>query len=236
MFVYLVRHGRASLFKDSYDSLSDDGKEQAAKLASFFKASGIQIQLAITGTMERQKDTGNAICEALGLDNRLVWPELNEFDERVWVDIAKAKAEKVAPFGAQLGKYAEWKSMRNPRARRMFYLLSEAVITSWVTDEFPDLSIEKFSEFTERVTSIPEKLKSLPELRGKQKGVLLTTSATPISLLCGLALQMTPAASLGFMKVLYNSSLSVLSLEPRNLGLITFNAIPHLKVSELSLV
>lgn len=79
--VYLIRHGQASAGTDNYDRLSETGKEQALRLGKFWKLSGIKIDAAYSGGLERQQHTAELTLESF--ENRptvQTLDALNEYD------------------------------------------------------------------------------------------------------------------------------------------------------------
>ena len=60
----LVRHGQASFGKASYDKLSDKGVEQVKILARHWDDIGEQFDHVYSGTLMRQKETGNELLSS----------------------------------------------------------------------------------------------------------------------------------------------------------------------------
>ena len=60
------------------------------------------------------------------------------------------------------------------------------------------------------------------------ESVFAFTSATPIAMLTGLALDLTDEKILHLMGILYNTSLTTMRVRQRELSLFTLNTIPHL--------
>ncbi len=59
----LIRHGQASFAEDNYDELSDIGRSQSRALGDFLRKMGWSPDRLITGTLNRQRQT----LEAMGL-------------------------------------------------------------------------------------------------------------------------------------------------------------------------
>jgi broad specificity phosphatase PhoE len=73
----VIRHGQASFGADNYDQLSELGRRQSEAVGDHLRRIGWQPDRIVTGTLNRQKDT----LEAMGLD---ATPEehagFNEYD------------------------------------------------------------------------------------------------------------------------------------------------------------
>ncbi|MEP6966362.1 MAG: histidine phosphatase family protein, partial [Polaromonas sp.] len=65
--LYLVRHGQASFGADNYDLLSPLGRQQSVRLGEYFKSKGLHFDAAFTGTLNRQIQTLEGICEGMGV-------------------------------------------------------------------------------------------------------------------------------------------------------------------------
>ena len=64
--LYLVRHGQASFGADNYDQLSDLGTRQCQQLGRYFASKGRRFDTVITGTLQRQIQSQQAINDGLG--------------------------------------------------------------------------------------------------------------------------------------------------------------------------
>ncbi len=60
-YIYLVRHGQASLGALDYDRLSDIGLRQASLLGAWLHANGVPLARAICGQPRRHIETAKAI-------------------------------------------------------------------------------------------------------------------------------------------------------------------------------
>ena len=81
----LVRHGKADAFGETYDRLTDIGREQSRHLGDFWVTQGTVFDEVYMGPLSRQIDTAHEVggrVRAAGLP----WPEpvlieeLNEYD------------------------------------------------------------------------------------------------------------------------------------------------------------
>ncbi|WP_238430248.1 histidine phosphatase family protein, partial [Frankia nepalensis] len=62
--IYLVRHGQASFGSADYDVLSELGYRQAALVGAELRARGVRVDLAVSGTLRRQRETARAALAA----------------------------------------------------------------------------------------------------------------------------------------------------------------------------
>lgn len=79
--VYLVRHGQASFGAADYDNLSPVGHRQAEVAGAALRARGVRVDLAVSGTMRRQRDTAAGCLRVAGaaVPTRTD-PRWNEYD------------------------------------------------------------------------------------------------------------------------------------------------------------
>lgn len=64
--VLLVRHAHATFGLGSYDKLSDQGRDQARRLAEVFAERGLPVERIVAGSLQRQRDTAEILAESLG--------------------------------------------------------------------------------------------------------------------------------------------------------------------------
>ena len=81
--LFMVRHGQASFGTGNYDQLSALGERQGVWLGEYFAERGIAFDRVVTGSMQRHRQTADAIFRGLGsaasYDED---PGLNEYDFR----------------------------------------------------------------------------------------------------------------------------------------------------------
>ncbi len=61
--IYLVRHGQAGT-REHYDCLSDLGQTQARLLGEYFASQKLTFDTAISGALQRQRQTAEAVAQA----------------------------------------------------------------------------------------------------------------------------------------------------------------------------
>lgn len=233
-WIYLVRHAQASFLTEDYDRLSDAGRVQARLLGQEFAKCGIRFDYAISGSLLRQQQTAAHILEASGserLPEVEERPGLNEFFPEVWTGIAKELAREDHSLRPHLLALKN-NDGQPPAAKWDSYLtLTVAILSAWVEHRFPDLEIESFAEFTERVYS------SMIDLPGQEETkILVVSSSTPTSLLIGRGMGLSAPDSLRFMRWLYNTSWSLLHITGTFHDTVSFNDFTHLQPTQVTLI
>lgn len=205
--ITFVRHGQArtgAKTEADYDNLSDIGLQQADWVAEHFAQTGRSFDRIITGTLNRQRDTGAAIATRLGLtltqDNRL-----NEMD---YFGLAHSMNQR---FGVV-----------QPTDRPGFVAHVPQVIQAWAKGQLcPHL--ESFDAFKTRVTDL------LTEA-GEDGGRTLYVSSTGVIVMAmKVNLNLTPDTFAKVILQVYNSSIHRFSKVEDVMAIECFNAIPHLE-------
>lgn len=227
--LYFIRHAQAGP-RHRYDTLSALGARQAQLLAEHFAGQGLCFARIYSGTLERQIQTAGIVHERLnsaGLhsgghvaDER--WNEFKLGD--VYRGIA---AQMCAADEAFARDYAEMRAALRAdgyAVRGAVARCDRAVMKAWMENRYPDCGVESWTTFRERV------LACLPLLSTHAAGenVAVFTSATPIAVLVGAALELSDEKVLELTGVIYNASVTTLRLRDGGLSLFTFNATPHL--------
>ena len=231
-FVYLVRHGQAGT-RDEYDSLSELGKQQARLLGEHFLSQGIDFASAHTGSLLRQRQTGEAVAAAyerasVPFPALKIDPHWNEFDLRqVDSEIAPQLCAEDAQFRAEYEKMREQVRISNgaqdARVHRKWLPCDTRIVTEWISGRYA-YSGESWQQFRQRIASCQVDIGDTHE-RGN---IIVFTSATPIAIWTGLALEIVDERVLQLAGVLYNASYTVLRLRGEQRRLFTFNATSHL--------
>jgi broad specificity phosphatase PhoE len=104
-----------------------------------------------------------------------------------------------------------------------------AVIEAWMENRYPDYGGKTWIEFRDNARG------GFSELAGgKPDGIIaIFTSATPIAIWAGAALELSNEKILRLMAVLYNSSITTLKIRGGELLLLSFNSTPHLNAPSL---
>jgi broad specificity phosphatase PhoE len=235
--IYLVRHGQAGT-REAYDRLSELGRNQAQLLGRYFAAEGIHFSHACSGTMQRQRETGAEVAAAYSasqLSFPIIEPEerWNEFDlDHIYRELAPVLCAEDAEFRAQYETMRD--AMRESRGRdsaaihRRWLPCDTTLVNAWIGGRH-QYSGESWSGFCSRVSACRERMNG-SEGHGK---IIVFTSAAPIGIWAGMALDIADQRVLRLAGVLHNASYTILRLRGPDLRLFSFNAVPHLNAPEL---
>ncbi len=223
--LYLIRHGQAGP-RDQYDLLSDTGRRQASLLGRYFNSIGLRFQAVFAGAMQRQKETAELVLEALPnappIQTDARW---NEFSlEGLWSFLAPRLLAENEEFARNHALH-----LANPNVDRILTPCDVELIRTWVGDRVACEGIEPWEDFRRRVEA------PLAELARYRSGeaIAVFTSATPIAIWSGLALELDERRIFKMAGVLFNSNFTSFRIQDRNLSLFTFNNTPHLTDAEL---
>lgn len=231
--LYLIRHGQAG--GEKYNKLTPMGERQARALGTYFAREKIQVQLAATGTLERQRETYALFAEAFQTETGSPPPEpsivpgLDEITPDIWFTLGEELRHQDPNFR---GDFKQWlsslrESEKRGVAKEAYINVLTQVIKVWVKGDYKARDIESFDDFYQRVIGTRNQL---PGVGQQDSGDLVViSSGTPIALLVGEALGFNLQRSLEFTRRVANTSLSIFELngtatwEP-----ITINSLPHL--------
>lgn len=232
--IYLVRHGQAGT-RDFYDSLSGLGHRQSRLLGEYFASQGIRFSAAYCGEMSRQRQSGEDVGAGYGAEfpEIVIDPSWNEFDlDRMYREIAPQLSDSNPGFRR------EYEAMRQQvyasggaqeaAVHRRWLPCDTAVVNAWIEGR-QDYAGESWDQFHQRVTSC--RLDS--DLLQRDVNVAIFTSAVPIAIWTGLALEIFDTRIMKLAGVLHNASFTLLKVRRDKLRLFSFNATPHLASPEL---
>ena len=220
--ITLIRHGQAGS-RLVYDDLSALGREQAQALGNWLRDGGVRFDAIVTGKLNRQMATAQEIVAAMGSrqPDPVVDPSWSEFDlDEVYAGIAPLLAAEDEQFRLQ---YAELqRDIADPEssAHRAWRPCDVTVVKAWIEGRF-EFAGESFAAFHARVRGA---LLDLPS----QGHIAVVTSATPIALSVGAALDLTPGRMMQMAGAQRNTAFSEIDPRRGDPRLISFNNIPHL--------
>jgi broad specificity phosphatase PhoE len=230
--VYLVRHGQAGT-RDSYDLLSKLGWLQGRLLGEYFVSQKLMFQAIMAGSLNRQRQTAEAVAQAYAAANVSLPPittdsAWDEFDlTRVYREIAPQLCAEDAEFAHEYSAMKEQirSSAGSTAARihREWHPCDSKVVQAWMSGRYRQEG-ETWSQFHDRIAACLTKIRRLPD----DWHVAIFTSATPIGIWGGLALDIFDQRSIRLAGVVHNSSYTVFRVRDDNMRLFTFNATPHL--------
>jgi broad specificity phosphatase PhoE len=216
--IYLVRHGQAAFGTDHYDRLTETGFAQSRLLGAYFGLRNIRFNAVFTGTLRRQIETAQGICE--GHPN----PGTELLQERFpGLDEYNPEAVLMA-FAGEVPEPAAAAARRDPVVvREHFRLLREALL-AWAEDRTQPLGMPAWQAFQEgAVAALIEARQRFPD-----GNVLVVSSGGPIAAMVTAALKAPPASAVELNLRIRNSSLTEFASTPRRHHLVSFNGLPHL--------
>ena len=205
--ITLIRHGQANSAaqdEESYDRLSDLGRQQATWLGEHMRAQGEVFDLVLTGSLSRHLATAEAMGP-LG-PAPVIDPRLNEMD---YFNLARALHDT--------------HDIPLPGPEN-FALHIEQVMEAWHKAEI--MGQESFADFEARVTSV------LTEAAEPGKRVLCITSGGVIGMVVRHLLRLDPTRLAHILLPIFNSSVHRVRVLDHATILGGFNAIPHLEAQE----
>jgi len=235
--VYLVRHGQAGT-RDAYDCLSDLGRRQAKLLGEYLAGQRISFAGAYSGSMKRQQETALAVqamyrAEGLEFPEIAIKREWDEFDlDGIYREIGPRMCDDDPDFRRQYeAMRQEVRASHGEHAatvHRRWLPCDSQVVNAWIAGKY-SYNGESWDAFRQRVSACRLQMQN-----GDQAAnIVVFTSAMPVAIWTGLALDIFDERILRLAAVLHNTAFGVLRLKAADLRLLTFNAAPHLSYSEL---
>lgn len=202
--ITLIRHGQANTGardEHSYDRLSDLGHQQAAWLGDHMRATGQHFERVYTGTLRRHVET----AAGMGFpDTPMRDARLNELEFFPLAEAAQAQH-----------------GLPMPQSREDFVEHFPQLLSLWQQDRLENPP-EPFAAFDARVRS------ALDDITGGRGPALVVTSGGLIAMVLrqvmGLDITNMAVTCLSIM----NSSVHRLHRIGPHMGVMQFNAVPHL--------
>ncbi len=211
--LYLVRHGQASFGADNYDQLSPLGVQQCTQLGRYFATKGRRFAAVLTGTLQRQIQSYDALAAGLGQRQpTLQLPGLNEYDSHA----------VIAAMHPQPLPKAD-----TPEAYRQHFRILRDGLAAWMAGRTQPQGMPGYVDF---VAGIHD---ALARVRAVTDGdVLVVSSGGPISTVVAQVLGAPAETSIDLNLRIRNSAVSEFAVNPKRLALVTFNTLPHLDSAE----
>jgi broad specificity phosphatase PhoE len=231
--LYLIRHGQAGP-RDAYDSLSELGRRQSQLLGHYFRSQGIQFTASFCGEMCRQQQTAREAKSGYGegFPDIVVDSGWSEFDlDRLYREIAPSLCTRNADFKqeyeAMRHQLSATRGEHDAGVHRRWLPCDTAIVNAWIRDEYPYTG-ESWQQFQQRVAACHSRMNS-----SRHDNVAVFTSATPIAIWAGLALEIADERLLKIAGVLHNASLTIIQVRDDRFRLFMLNATPHLVSKDL---
>ena len=210
-YLYLVRHAQPD-FAGNYDSVTGLGLEQSRWLGEHFAARGLQFVRAISGSLQRQRSTLEAMAAVLpGLPAAAVDARFNEYD-----------AATVMHF---LGESSD-AALRATGDRRKYFLLLRSALLAWASHEGKVPRGETWPEFGARIRSA---LDDASAGLGTRDAVLIVTSGGVIGRTVADTLSANAEAAIQLNLQTRNTGVTELARGRSSARVVSFNAVPHLE-------
>jgi broad specificity phosphatase PhoE len=213
--LHLVRHGQASFGADDYDQLSELGHRQSVRLGQHLRASGLQFEAVMIGSLRRHAQTLAGIAEGLGWQPEpLVWTGLNEYDSE-----AVVRAIHPGPLPKP----------DTPEAYRQHFRLLRDGLAQWMAGTVSPRGMPSYDDWRAGIVA------ALDHVRQHHAGqVLIVSSGGPISTAVGHVLGTTPETTIELNLRIRNTSVTELAFTPKRHMLVSYNTLPHLVAPEFA--
>jgi broad specificity phosphatase PhoE len=227
--LYLVRHGQAGT-RDNYDVLSETGRLQSRLLGEFLASDNVRIDFFYCGQLNRQRETALEIAAAyrragIEIPEPVADPQWNEFDlDGVYQGIAPQMARDDAAFRQHYEELQREAALANSAVHRRWTHSDIAVVRAWIEGRYR-YDGESWNDFTARVRNARHNLQQ----HDPNATIAVSTSATPIGIWTGMALELHPRYIMRTAGVLHNSSYTSFRLRDGEISLFSLNNIPHLR-------
>jgi len=226
--LYLFRHGQAGP-RHQYDSLSDLGHAQAARLGEYLAAQKTQFQAVYSGALERQQQTARAVAQAYeqagqAFPEIIVDPCWNEFDlGAVYTALAPALAQDDPRFQNEYEEMMRVIENVDHAIHRHHSYCDIAIVRAWAENRYP-YDGESWEDFRSRIGG---RVEALSNYASGEK-VAVFTSATPIGVWMGRALRLGTQEMWRLAGATYNTGMSTFRIGDEDPRLFMFNSLPHL--------
>lgn len=222
--VTLIRHGQAGS-RIAYDDLSGVGRTQARALGAWFAERGHRFDAVVTGGLLRQRFTAEellASMEQAGVPRPPVMLDArwDEFDlDKVYAGIGPLLAREDEQFRTEYEELLRDSADPGSAAHRAWRTCDVTVVRAWIAGRF-EFAGESFQGLCSRVRLA---LEQLPE----GTSIAVVTSATPIGIVLGSALEVSPHHIMR-LAAGFNSAYSELDIRHDGPRVLSFNNVPHL--------
>jgi len=222
--IHLVRHGQASAGTDDYDRLSELGKEQSRLLGNWWHKQGFEAELALNGSLSRQRDTASISLDAARFKPlRREHTGLNEYDHLA-VDIQhgsglKSDDPESMTFEDYVDIMQRWREASpNP---------ATVPVCDTRSDNDTGNTLESWHGFAARGW---QTVHDTQREHGEASHLVFFTSGGVIATLLSQVLDLDFAHTVDIIWRIRNTSITTLHYDGNNKArMIDFNTVPHLQ-------
>lgn len=220
--VLLVRHAQASFGAGGYDVLSPRGSEQAGKLAAEIARRELTVDLIVTGTLARQRDTVAPIAALINAPTRIDarWDEYDADDILDKFSDSAVRLESRSSVAAHV-------------TTREFQAVLEEALLSWTTSSEQAQPTEPWPAFYGRANSALEDLAG--ELDRGQTAMVCTSGGV-LAAICLRLLGAPDESFVRFNRVTVNAGITKVIHGGRGTTMVSFNEHGYLEIAGESLV
>jgi broad specificity phosphatase PhoE len=206
----------------SYDTLSDRGREQSYALGQYWADRGLQFDQVYIGPRQRHRETALQVASAyracgLLFPDPILCPLLDEHD-------GVAVLKRAAGIHEKNDQLMSGDSIRDASLLHHLGRYRE-VMSEWAAGDYEADHIEPWAAFRARAG---DALDLLTHGTGRCAAF---TSGGLIAAIIGTVLQLDDRRVIDLSATAFNTGLTELHRSTPSHGLITFNAVPHLRDS-----
>lgn len=221
--ILLVRHAQASFGSTDYDRLSDLGMEQARLLGRWIADRGRRIDLAVTGSLRRHRETARECVAALPpalqpAEGPRPEADFDEYDADEIV--ARHRPELTDPESLCRTM------VEDGRPRRAFHVLFAAAMTRWMEGDHDAEYRESWAGFRYRCTAALDRLIAAA---GPSRTILVFTSGGPIAAICQHLLELPDRSALNLNLSLVNGGVTAVLYRPGRKSVSYLNNFAYLE-------
>jgi broad specificity phosphatase PhoE len=213
-YLYLVRHAQPD-FAGHYDSVTPLGFQQSEWLGEHFAARGLRFARVISGSLERQRSTLEAMLRRLpGAPGATTDPRFNEYDAASVLDAFHLGDER---------------AMRASGDRRRYFTAVRDALHAWSLRNEAIPGGESWAQFGARIAAgMADACAGLDA----DALVLVVTSGGVIGRSVASALQAGPDAAIQLNLQTRNTGITEIVCGRSVSRVVSFNAVPHLERSD----
>ncbi len=230
--LFVVRHGQARFFTDDYDRLSETGEEQAAALANHWLGQGLEFSHAFSGTLIRQRRTGEVVRDTYLAHGRdfpelHVLPGLDEYPADDIMDtllpMLRERETKIDSLAREFEEAGEGKERY-----RAFHRLLEAVMARWIAADYPPEGTDGLLSWACFVGGVRNAFGAIMEQAGPGVSVAVFTSGGPVGISVQTALGAPDQSAADLNWRVHNGSVTRFTFGAGRISLDGFNDVGHL--------
>ncbi len=221
--ILLVRHAQASCGSTDYDRLSELGVEQARLLGEWITNRGRRIDLAVSGSLKRHRETAQACVAVLPAALKPAGacrpePGFDEYDaDQI---LARHRPELADPETLQ--RYL----VEDGASRRTFHRLFSAAMERWMGGDHDAEYRESWTSFCGRCVAA---LGRLIAEAGPSRTSIVFTSGGPIAAICQYLLELPDHRAFDLNVSLVNGGVTALLYQPGRIGVSYVNNFAYLE-------